>query len=154
MQFLLGHSLHSVVKKHAVPRSRKSTGQIFLSCGFCRPVARGCDAPPKSAKRSTFSHKMGQKWGFCSGVEGVRFKKFTFWIQKVPFFGVPHPPKIDPGYGPAASGLLAKCALPQQGVFLLKVRWYFLHYYPSKRRIKNLASKCSLKKKMEKVCFY
>ena len=35
---------------------------------------RWYDAPPKSAKRSTFSHKMG-----------VRFKK-------VHLFGVPHPP--------------------------------------------------------------
>ena len=26
-----------------------------------RPIARGYDAPPKSAKRSTFSHKTGQK---------------------------------------------------------------------------------------------
>ena len=43
---------------------------------------RWYDAPTKSAKRSTFSHKMG-----------VRFKK-------VHLFGGPAPPQIDPGYGP------------------------------------------------------
>ena len=37
---------------------------------------------------------------FCSGVKGVRFKKSTFWVQNVHYFGVPHHPKIDPGYGP------------------------------------------------------
>ena len=63
--------------------------------------AGGAMHPPKSAKRSTFSHKMGQKWGFCRRVKGVRFKKSSLWVQKVHFFGVPHPPKIDPGYGPA-----------------------------------------------------
>ena len=71
-----------------------------------RPVARGCwgcDAPPKSAKRSTFSHIMGQKLGFWWRVKGVRFKKSTFWVQKVHFFGVPHPSKIDPGYGPGCT---------------------------------------------------
>ena len=62
----------------------------------------GCDAPPpKSAKRSTFSHKMGQKWGFCRRVRGVRFKKVHFLGPKGPLFGGPAPPKIDPGYGPA-----------------------------------------------------
>ena len=30
----------------------------------------------------------------------MRFKKSTFWVQKVHFLGVLHPPKIDPGYGP------------------------------------------------------
>ena len=58
-------------------------------CTVSRPVARGggvrCN-PPKSAKRSTFSHKVGQKWGFCRRVRGVRFKK-------VHFLGVPHPSK-------------------------------------------------------------
>ena len=42
----------------------------------------GCDAPPppKSAKRSTFSHKVGQKWGFCRRVRGGE-------VQKSPLFG-------------------------------------------------------------------
>ena len=30
----------------------------------------------------------------------MRFKKSTFWVQKVHFWGVPHLPKMDPGYGP------------------------------------------------------
>ena len=42
---------------------------------------RGYDAPPKSAKRSTFSYKMG----FCRRDKGVRFKK-------VHLLGAPHPP--------------------------------------------------------------
>ena len=63
-----------------------------------RPVARGCD--PKSAKRSTFTHKMGQKWRFCRRVKGggVRFKKSTFGVQKVHFWGVP--PSILATVGP------------------------------------------------------
>ena len=65
-----------------------------------RPVARGCDALPKSSNRSTFSHKICQKWGFCRRVKGVWFKKSTFWVQKVQStFGVLHP-HIDPGYKP------------------------------------------------------
>ena len=59
---------------------------------------QGCNAPPKSAKRPTFSHKMGQKWGFCKRVKGVRFKKSTFLVQKGPHFWGPAPP-VDPGYG-------------------------------------------------------
>ena len=49
--------------------------------------------PPKSAKRSTFSHKVGQKLGFCRRVRGVRFKKVHFLGPKGPLFGVLHPPK-------------------------------------------------------------
>ena len=30
----------------------------------------------------------------------MRFKKSTFWVQKVHFLGGPAPPKNDPGYGP------------------------------------------------------
>ena len=66
-----------------------------------RHVARGCDAPPKSAKRSTFSQKGGQTWVFCIRIKGVRFKKSTFWVQKVHILGIPHLSKIDPGDGPA-----------------------------------------------------
>ena len=32
--------------------------------------------------------------------KGVRFKKSTFWVQKVHFWGIPHLPKVDPGYRP------------------------------------------------------
>ena len=46
---------------------------------------------PKSSKRSTFSHIVGQKWGVCRRVKGVRFQKSTFWIQKVHILGVLHP---------------------------------------------------------------
>ena len=42
---------------------------------------------PKSGKISTFSHNVGQKWGFCWRVKGVRFKKSTSWVQKVHFGG-------------------------------------------------------------------
>ena len=30
----------------------------------------------------------------------MRFKKSTFWVQKVHIFGIPYFPNIDPGYGP------------------------------------------------------
>ena len=71
-----------------------------FDAAFSSLVARGCDAPPKSVKRSTFCNKVGQKWGFCRRVKGVRFKKVHFWVQKVHFFGILHLPKINPGYGP------------------------------------------------------
>ena len=66
---------------------------------------------PKSAKRFTFSHKIHQKCCFSRGLRGeqvARFKKSTFWIQKVHIWGVLHLPKIDhPAYGPAY-----KCLCP------------------------------------------
>ena len=46
----------------------------------CWLIARRV-APPKYAKRTTFSHKMGQKWGFCRRVKGV-----TGWGSKSPLF--------------------------------------------------------------------
>ena len=56
---------------------------------------------PKSGKRPTFGHKVDQKWGFCRRLsEGVRFKKSTFWVQKVHFWEVSHLSRFDPGYGP------------------------------------------------------
>ena len=53
----------------------------------------GCDTPPKSAKRSTFSHKIGQN----GGQEGMRVKmgevqKVHFWGPKGPLFLGPAPP--------------------------------------------------------------
>ena len=48
---------------------------------------------PQSAKRSTFSHKMGLKWGFCRRVKGVRFKKSTFWSKRSTFWRSHTPPK-------------------------------------------------------------
>ena len=46
-----------------------------------RPVARGvqgCNALSKSAKRPTFSHKMGQKCGVCKRVKGRGSKSPLF----------------------------------------------------------------------------
>ena len=65
-----------------------------------RPVARGWGCTPKSAKRSTFRHKMGQKWGFWRRVKGWGSKSPLFGSKRSTFLGVPHLPKIDPGYGP------------------------------------------------------
>ena len=89
---------------------------LFLFCFvFClfdlfwnmvsRPVARGCggcDAPPpQSAKRSTFSHKVGQKWGFCRRVRGGEVQKSPlFGSKRSTFGGSRTPTKINPGYGP------------------------------------------------------
>ena len=61
---------------------------------------RGCNAPPKSAKRSTFSHKVGQKWGFCRRVWGWGSESPLFGSKRSTFWGFRTPPKIDPGYGP------------------------------------------------------
>ena len=55
---------------------------VYFVCTFWgknRPVARGPVAPPKSGKRSTFGHKVGQKWGFVGGLRG--------WGSKSPLFG-------------------------------------------------------------------
>ena len=48
--------------------------------------------PPKSAERSTFNHKMGQKWGFCRRVKGGEVQKVHFLCPKGPHFGGPAPP--------------------------------------------------------------
>ena len=74
------------------------TDIVYFKTG---PQPGGATHHPKSAKRSTFCHKVGQKWHFCRRVIGVRFKKSTIWVQKVHFLGVPHLLRIDPGYGPA-----------------------------------------------------
>ena len=58
----------------------------------CRPVAsgcRGCEIPPNQPK----SPLLATKWGFCRRAKGVKFKKSTFWVQKVHFSGVVHAPK-------------------------------------------------------------
>ena len=60
-----------------------------------RPMSRGATHHPKSAKRSTFSHKMGKKWGF---VRWLRRPKRAI------FFGGPHLPKMDLGYRPGEAG--------------------------------------------------
>ena len=62
--------------------------------------ARGVTYPPKSAKRSTFSHQMGKKWGVCKRVKGGEVQKVHFLGPKGPHFGGFCTPKIDPGYGP------------------------------------------------------
>ena len=55
--------------------------------------AGGAMAPPKSAKRSTSGHKVGQKWGFCRRVykggevqKSPLFgsKRSTFWGSRTP----------------------------------------------------------------------
>ena len=59
-----------------------------------RPVARGCEArPPKSAKRSTFSHKMGQKLDFSKRVKGDEVQKVHCLGPKGHILGGPAPPK-------------------------------------------------------------
>ena len=65
---------------------------------------RGATHHPKSTRRSTFSHKVDQNWGFCSRVWGGGSEIQTVPFQDpklgVHFLGVPLLPKIDPGYGP------------------------------------------------------
>ena len=69
-----------------------------------RPVARGGAGgamhPPNLPKGPLLATKWTKNEVFEEGLRGVRFKKSTFGVQKVHFWGVPHPPKIDPGYGP------------------------------------------------------
>ena len=63
---------------------------------------------PLICQKSTFSHKMDQKWGVYRRVKGVRFKKSTLWVQRSTFWGpaTTPPPPIDPGYGP---GVMCTC---------------------------------------------
>ena len=65
---------------------------------------RGCDAPPKSAKRSTFSHKWAKNGVFVRGLRGEVQKVHFFWSKRSTSLGsrtLPSTPKkIDPGYGP------------------------------------------------------
>ena len=46
----------------------------------------GCDAPPESGKRSTFGHKVGQKWDLCRKVDGGEAQKVHFLGSKGPLF--------------------------------------------------------------------
>ena len=86
--------LHSYKKKEIV---KKLLFTIFTS----RPVARGSATHyPISGKRSTFSHEVGQKLGFRTRVKEGELQKVHFLGPKGPLLGVPHLPKIDPGYGP------------------------------------------------------
>ena len=62
-------------------------GIYLFKEGSSRPVAggvRGCDAPHKSAERSTFSHKVGQKWGFCRRVRGGEVQKSQLFEGSAP----------------------------------------------------------------------
>ena len=58
-----------------------------------RPIARGMMHHPKSGKRSTFSHKVGQNGVLVGGLMEGSFKKSTPWVQKVHFLGGPAPPQ-------------------------------------------------------------
>ena len=61
-----------------------------------------------SAKRSTFSHEMSQKWGFCRRVKWGEVQKVHIFGPNGPLFWGLHPPKINPGYGPAVYFALQK----------------------------------------------
>ena len=51
---------------------------------------------PKSSKKSTFSHKMGKKWGVCKKVEGGEVQKVHFsGVQKVHILGVRTPQNLS-----------------------------------------------------------
>ena len=77
-----------------VGREVRSQNGEQISKHALRPVARGGTMqPPKSAKRSTSVHKMGQKWGFCRRVKGGEVQKVHFLGPKCPLFGVPPPPQ-------------------------------------------------------------
>ena len=109
--FKNGHVHHRSLKIKRKPYLAVYTAQldrrkacIDVSRALSRPVARGvcrgATHPLKSAKRSTFSHKMGKKWGICKRVKGGEVQKVNFLGPKGPHFGGSAPPKINPGYGP------------------------------------------------------
>ena len=83
--------LQSCINAHVISVTKYSTA---------RPVARGGGVqgvhPPqkKSGKRSTFCHKVGQKWGFCRRVEGGEVQKVHFVGPKGPLLGGSAPPQI------------------------------------------------------------
>ena len=62
------------------------------SCrGGCGGV-QGCDAPLNLPKCPFSTTKWAKNGVFVGGLRGVRFKKSTFWVQKVHFLRVLHPP--------------------------------------------------------------
>ena len=71
----------------------------FIVFSLFRPVARGGASHPlpNLPKGPLSVTKWAKNEVLVGGLRGVRFKKFTFWDQKVHFLGVPHLPKIDPG---------------------------------------------------------
>ena len=60
---------------------------------------------PIGACLAMFSQKNWPKWGFCRKFKGVRFKKSTFWVQKVNIVGVQHLSIFDPGCGSGYVGI-------------------------------------------------
>ena len=45
----------------------------------------------------------------------MRFKKSTFLVPKGPLLGVPHFPRLDPGYGHADFGPVIVCLFSMNG---------------------------------------
>ena len=61
----------------------------------------GATQPPHLPKGPLLATKWTKSGVFEGGLRWVRFKKSTFGVQKVHFWGVPHHPKIDSAYGRA-----------------------------------------------------
>ena len=88
-----------------------------------RPVARrmrGLDAPLNLPKGPLLATKMGQKWGVCKRVKGVKFKSPLFGCKRSTFWGSRTPSKkIDLGYGPDVNKQLKCNTLTLDRSFLL-----------------------------------
>ena len=84
---LTGQTMTETVKFHAI---------VANAIDYSRPVARGVQGVrhTKSAESSTFSHKVGHKWGFCRRAKGARFKKSTFGVKRSTFWWF-SPPQIQ-----------------------------------------------------------
>ena len=67
--------------------------------------------PPNLQKGPHLATKWAKNGMFVSGLRVMRFKKSTFWVQKVHILGVLHTPQINPGYGP---GILLYTSLSQK----------------------------------------
>ena len=73
----------------------------------CQACSQGVRRTPPNLPKGPLLVKKWTKNGvFVGWLRGVRFKKSTFWVQKILFWGVLHLPQFDPGYG------LARGALP------------------------------------------
>ena len=73
----------------------EGNGQI--SKLLARPVARGVQGgathSPDLPKGPLLATKWAKNGVFVAGLRGARFKKSTFRVQKLHFWGVPYPPK-------------------------------------------------------------
>ena len=100
---------HKQLLRRGRSLSTRAKRETVLLISFSAPSkqarSQGVRRTPQIWHKVHFWLQSGRKWGFCRRVEGVRFKESIFWVQRVHFWGVPHPPDSI-----LATGLPAKQA--------------------------------------------